>query len=143
MIGLGLRDGTGRVDLPGQRRAQLGILGEQVVEDRGPGAGLADDEDRRGDRLGGDVGMLFAPGDHLEPVLQGADDVEVGDLHPDRRQPRLVDQPVGDPSIQPGLPAVVAEVVAAGLLAGGGDQGFGVEPLLQRHARPSPRAPTP
>ena len=46
--------------------------------------------------LVGDLGMLFAPGDHLEPVLQGADHVEVGDFHPDCRQPCLVDQLVGD-----------------------------------------------
>src|SRR6516165_4332650 len=88
--------GTGRIDLPRQRGAQVGILGEQVVEDRGPAARLADDDDRRRDRLCSDLGMLFAPGDYTKPVLQGAHDVEVSDLHTDGRQPCLVDQPIGE-----------------------------------------------
>ena len=96
VIGLGLWDRTGRIDLPGQRRAQVGILGEQVVEDRGAGAGLADDDDRRSDWLPRDLGMLLAPIDYTEPVLQGAHDVQVSDLHTDRRKPRFVDQPVGE-----------------------------------------------
>src|SRR6185437_9151563 len=83
VVRLGLRDRTGLVDLPGERGAQLRILGEQVVEDRGPGPRLTDDEDRRRDRLVGNLGILLAPSDYAEPVLQGAHDVEVGDLDAD------------------------------------------------------------
>ena len=61
VIGLGLRDRAGCVDLPRQRRPQVRILGQQVVKDRRAGAGLTDDEDRGADWLGGDFGVLFAP----------------------------------------------------------------------------------
>lgn len=35
------------VDLPGQWGAKARVLGQQAVEDRGPGTRLPDDEDRR------------------------------------------------------------------------------------------------
>ena len=57
VVGLGLRQRARVVDLPRQRWPQRGILGEQVEQDRRPGARLAHDEDRPGDRLGRDVGM--------------------------------------------------------------------------------------
>src|ERR1700733_11357188 len=59
VVRLGLRDRAGRIDLPRQRCAQIRILGEQVVKDRGSAAGLADDEDRLTDWLAGDLGILL------------------------------------------------------------------------------------
>src|ERR1700722_19486575 len=78
--------------------------------------------------------MLLAPGNHAKTVLQGAQDVEVGDLHANGRQPRFVDQPVGDP-IKPRLPAVLAEVVAARFVQGRRDESFRSQPLLPAHRR--------
>ena len=53
--------GQRAVDLPRERHAVRGILREQVVQDRGAGARLADDHDRRHDVDVGDLGMLLAP----------------------------------------------------------------------------------
>ena len=46
LVRFGLRHRERGVDLPRQRRPQRRVLGEQVEQDRGAGAGLSDDEDR-------------------------------------------------------------------------------------------------
>src|SRR5271170_4571626 len=66
VVGLRLGHWAWLVDLPRQRRAQFRILGEQVVEDRGAGPRLTDDNDGPGDLLGRDIGILFPPNDYTE-----------------------------------------------------------------------------
>ncbi len=65
---------------------------------------------------------------------QRTHEIAVGDFDADRRQPRLVDEPV-DEQLQGGLPAVVAEVVEAGLRARGGEKPVGGKPFLHGHLR--------
>src|SRR6202453_1322911 len=132
MVGLGLGHWARLVDLPRQRRAQLRILGEQVVEDRGAGPRLTDDDDGTGDLLGRDIGILFPPIDYTEAVRQRANQVGMRDFNPDHRKPRLVHQAV-DKHLQAWLPAVVAEIVESGLGAGGGNQLLGRKAFLQGH----------
>src|ERR1035441_10009184 len=86
VVGLGPRHRTGLVDLPGQRRAQLRVLREYVVEDRGSGTRLADDDDGTDDLLGGNLGILFTPIDYAQTIRQGANDVSIRDLDADRRK---------------------------------------------------------
>ena len=57
-------------------------------------AHLADDEDGPVDLLTGDVGILFPPIDDAQAIGQGSDEVAAGDFDADRREPRLVDEPV-------------------------------------------------
>ena len=86
VVGSRLWNGEGVVDLPSQRRTQFGILSQQVVEDRGAGAGLADDDDGALDPLAGDRRIVVAPLGDLEAVAQRQDHVGGGDLHPDGGQ---------------------------------------------------------
>ena len=117
-VGVGLRHRIGVVDLPGQRCAQRGILSQQVVEDRGAGAGLADDDDGALDALTGHLGICLAPVGDLQPVAQRQDHIGGGHLHPDGGQIGLCDQIIDEPrQVLP--PAIgVTEVIAAGQFAG-------------------------
>ena len=85
VVGLGLRWGTRVVDLPRQRRPQVGVLGQQVVEDGGAGAGLADDDDGLCDRAVGHRGVRGAVRDDVQPVHQRPLEVAAGDLDTQRR----------------------------------------------------------
>ena len=106
VVGLGLRWGTGVVDLPRQRRPQIGILGQQVVEDRRAGARLADDDDRAGDRRRSPPrGVRCASATICRRLVRARRMSPARDLHPQRREPGLVDQSVGQPG-QPVAPAV-------------------------------------
>src|ERR1700722_7464920 len=134
-VGLGLGHWAWLVDLPRQRRAQLRILGEQVVEDRGAGPRLTDDNDGAGDLLGRDIGILFAPIDYTETVRQRANEVGMRDFNPYHRKPRLVDEAV-DKHLQAWLPPVLAEVVESGLRARGGNQVLRRKAFLQSHFWP-------
>ena len=68
------------VDLPRERHAVGVVLCEQVVEDRGAGARLPDDEDRRHDVGVGDLGVLLAPLDETEADREVVDDLAGDDL---------------------------------------------------------------
>ena len=112
-----VRLGAGRrhrsLELPAERRAHRGVLGHEVVEDRGAGARLADDDDRPLDPLLGDAGVRLPPVDEAQPVGQvtdhavaehaDADLVEVG-----RRRDRFEQQ------VEALLPRRLAEVVEPG-----------------------------
>ena len=66
--GLGLRWRRREHRLPREGRPAVGILGEDVVQDRGSRAGKADDEHRRDDLLVGDRGEQFPIVDVVEAV---------------------------------------------------------------------------
>ena len=68
VVGSRLWNRGGVIDLPGQRRTQFGILSQQVVEDGGAGAGLADDDDGPFDALAGDLGVVLAPVSDLQSI---------------------------------------------------------------------------
>ena len=61
--------------LEGERRAQRGILREQLVQDRRAGARQARDEDRRGDGRGLDRRLALAGVDHAQPVREPLDQI--------------------------------------------------------------------
>lgn len=58
---------------PGERRAVIRVLRQNVVKDRGAGARQADDEDRPRDLLARDLGEAFAIGDVVEAVHRVAE----------------------------------------------------------------------
>ena len=96
------------------------------MEDRGAGAGLADDDDRRHDVGVGDLGVLLAPLDDPEPGREVVDDLAGGDLLAELVQPGLVAQRV-DELLEPGLPGGFAEVVEAGAFERERDESVGIE----------------
>ena len=77
--------GRERVGRPPRSAApERRVLGQQVVEDRRAGAGLADDDDRAGDRGVGHLRVVAAPGGDPEPVRSGSR-AEVADRDLDDR----------------------------------------------------------
>ena len=62
------------------------------MQDRGAGARLADDHDRRHHVGVGDLGMLLAPLDDPQPRREVADDLTGNDLFAELVEPRLVIQ---------------------------------------------------
>src|SRR5207244_11499814 len=87
------------------------ILGEELVEDRRPGARQADDEDRPADVLLLDLGMAVADRGHTEPVLEQADEIRARDQASEQRQPGLVRErleQLPEPLTEPAAPDVLA-----------------------------------
>jgi hypothetical protein len=123
----GLGRGAGVAHLPVQRHAVRGVLGQQLVQDRGPGARQPGDEDGRRHGLARDLGPALAPVGELEPVLEPVHDVAARDQAPERVQLRLRVEGAHEDTV--GLEEVVAaEVREAALRARLGEQLVGVEP---------------
>ena len=128
LVRLGLGHRPGCVDLPRQGRAQVGILSQQVEQDGGAGARLADDEDGPLDRSRGELGVLLAPLRDTQPIVQRADDVHDGDLDAQVRQVGLVHQSIGEPGEAVAPTVGFPEVIASRRLARLSDEGVDVEP---------------
>ena len=80
VVGLRPWQRKGIVDLPAQRRPKRRVLREEVEQDGCARARLAHDEDRPADRIGCDVGILFAPLRDLQPAHQWPHNVPHRDL---------------------------------------------------------------
>jgi hypothetical protein len=133
-IGGGLRRGDRLVHLPGERGTVGRVLGQQVVQDGGPGSGLAHDHDRTGDRPVGHLGVLPTPVQDPEPGGQVVDHLGLDDgpaqVVQTCRSVEAVEQ--ADEAL---LPGVLAEVAAAGGRHGGLHHGIGIESFCG-HVRP-------
>ena len=109
----GLRRWHRRVDLPRERHARLGVLREQVVEDRGTGARLADDHDRWDDRDVDDLGVLGSPRDHAQAAREQGHDLVFRDGHAELVEAGFLAERVQQP-IEALEIRVVAELAESG-----------------------------
>ena len=115
VVGRGLGRRQRAIDLPRERHAVRGILREEVVQDRGAGARLADDDDRRHDVGVGDLGVLLAPVDEPEAGREVLDDLARRDLLAELVQVGFGAQRV-DVALEARPPRRLAEVVEPGRL---------------------------
>ena len=131
-VGRRLGRGDRKVHLPGQRRAAGQVLGEDVVEDRGAGARLADDDDGRDDITVGDLGMLLAPVDDGHPVPEQHAHVAGDDVDAQRVEARFLAQCI-EQTLESVPPGRFTEIVEPG-----GFHRLGEEPVARRvPCRPS------
>ena len=112
--------------LPGEWRPQPGTLGEQLEENRGPGAGRPADDERGIDAFPGDLRVPGARFGEEQPRPQAAQDLLTRHEAPERVQTRflldrLEQQGVGLP------PRVGAEILETERAGRGIEQLFGVE----------------
>ena len=87
--GIARRDRQRRERLPGERRAQIRIEREQLEQDRRSGARRTDDEERRVDRLGADLGLPRPRVLQPQPRAQHPQHLAAGHHPPDQVQLRL------------------------------------------------------
>ena len=85
------------------------------MQDRGAGAALTDDDDRRDHVDGGDLRMRGPPCGDGEPVLEVVRQLARDDRLPDLVEAGLRVERVGEP-VETLPPGVVAEVVVPGLV---------------------------
>ena len=128
-VGLGLRGRNRTVDLPGERGPQRRVLGQEVIEDGGAGAGLTDDDQGPVDGAGGNLRVVASPGVDGQP---GGEVVRSRS----RRSPR--------PGRSAGLPAQRVEEDVEALLPGGATEvvlAGGGDGLITRRSRSKRSAP--
>ena len=118
-LGLGRRDRA--VHLPGGRDAGRRIQREQIVQDRGAGPALADDDDRRDDIGRRHLGMLRAMRDDPEAIAQVRRDLARNHALSDLVEACLTVERVHE-VVEPIAPRGCAEVVGPRLVTGLRDQ---------------------
>ena len=138
-VGGGLGRRAGPVDLPGEGHAGGRVLREEVEEDRGAGAALPDDDDRRDDGRVGDLRAHPPLLDHAQPAGQVRHDLALGDHHADLVQRGLGVERVRE-LVERLPPRVATEVREAGRLHRLVDEDLRLE---LSHGRRPPSRPWP